>query len=129
MPLNPELAPYFKKMPRIDPGNRITRCLLAMLVRVAPMKRVERVALRKVRCGRVNARLHIPDNADGTTPRGALLWIHGGGYVLGHPRQDDLLCSEVAAALGIIVLAPQYRLAACSSAFSGHRHDTHGHRR
>jgi acetyl esterase/lipase len=30
---------------------------------------------------------------------------------MGHPRQDDPLCSEVAANLGIVVLAPQYRLA------------------
>jgi acetyl esterase/lipase len=30
---------------------------------------------------------------------------------MGHPRQDDRLCSQVAAALDVVVLAPRYRLA------------------
>ena len=40
----------------------------------------------------------------------ALLWIHGGGYVLGSPKQDYALCSQVAAELGVVVVATAYRL-------------------
>ncbi len=42
---------------------------------------------------------------------GALLWIHGGGYVIGGPKQDDGFCIEVARELGIMVVSVDYRLA------------------
>lgn len=110
MPLDPELAPHFARMPRINPANPIVRAVLAALVRVSPLTRAGGATVRTVRTGRFKARLHLPDNAGGNSPRGALLWIHGGGYLMGHPRQDDPLCSEVAATLGLVVLAPRYRL-------------------
>jgi len=46
-----------------------------------------------------------------TTAPAALLWIHGGGLVLGTPRQDDPRCSNLAAALGITVVSAAYRTA------------------
>lgn len=57
----------------------------------------------------VGVRLHRP--AAGTEPGGALLWIHGGGYVIGSPSQDDILCRRLAKELGITVAAVKYRLA------------------
>lgn len=41
----------------------------------------------------------------------ALLWIHGGGYVLGHPNGDDGLCESFVQAAGCVVISPDYRLA------------------
>jgi len=41
----------------------------------------------------------------------ALLWIHGGGYVMGHPGYDDNLCLTFAEAAGCVVFSPDYRLA------------------
>jgi len=41
----------------------------------------------------------------------ALLWIHGGGLVLGGAIQDDRLCGSTARELGLIVLSVEYRLA------------------
>lgn len=47
-----------------------------------------------------------------STPGGAaLLWIHGGGYVLGSAAMDDGLCRRLAEELGILVAAVDYRLA------------------
>jgi acetyl esterase/lipase len=57
----------------------------------------------------INVRLHRP--ADPTATGGALLWIHGGGYVIGTAQQDDALCKRFAARLGITVAAVDYRLA------------------
>lgn len=45
------------------------------------------------------------------TPTPALLWIHGGGYVIGTAAQDDRLCARFADALGAIVASVNYRLA------------------
>lgn len=39
------------------------------------------------------------------------LWIHGGGYVMGHPDYDDELCEEFVLQASCIVVAPAYRLA------------------
>lgn len=41
----------------------------------------------------------------------ALLWMHGGGLILGSPTMDDLRCSELARDLGIVVVSVDYRLA------------------
>jgi acetyl esterase/lipase len=56
-----------------------------------------------------SVRLHLPRGV--TRPAAALLWIHGGGLVLGAPRQDDLICRRFADRLGILVGAVGYRLA------------------
>ena len=44
-------------------------------------------------------------------PSGALLWIHGGGYVIGDPAAEHTVCSRYARELGIVVVTPGYRLA------------------
>lgn len=41
----------------------------------------------------------------------AILWIHGGGYVVGSPAQDDRNCRELARVLGAVVAAVGYRKA------------------
>lgn len=48
--------------------------------------------------------------ASGET-RGALLWIHGGGRVLGSASQDHVTCQEIADDAGVFVLSVDYRLA------------------
>lgn len=49
-----------------------------------------------------------PQRAPGSA---ALLWIHGGGYVIGKPEQSDAVCGRFAKELGILVIAVDYRLA------------------
>lgn len=44
-------------------------------------------------------------------PAPALLWIHGGGYVIGTAAQDDELCRRFSRELGITVASVDYRLA------------------
>lgn len=57
----------------------------------------------------VGVRLHRPADAPGRGP--ALLWIHGGGYVVGDAAQDDVLCGRFARELGATVASVDYRLA------------------
>jgi acetyl esterase/lipase len=57
----------------------------------------------------VGIRLFNPDNLSAPSP--ALLWIHGGGYVIGNARRDDALCRRFAKKLGAIVASVEYRLA------------------
>ncbi len=39
-----------------------------------------------------------------------LLWIHGGGYALGAPEQDELFIRRFVEASGCVVVSPDYRL-------------------
>ncbi|HEX2286763.1 MAG TPA: alpha/beta hydrolase [Mycobacterium sp.] len=57
----------------------------------------------------VGVRLFRPAGA--TSPGPALLWIHGGGYVIGAAAQDDVLCRRFARELGATVASVDYRLA------------------
>jgi acetyl esterase/lipase len=51
-----------------------------------------------------------------STPVPAMLWIHGGGHILGSPEQDDRTNIEFARELGIVVAAVRYRLGAAAPA-------------
>ena len=53
--------------------------------------------------------VYEPD--DRGEPSGALLWVHGGGLVMGSPESGHRLCSRLAADLGILVVSVDYRLA------------------
>ncbi|PEV91902.1 lipase [Bacillus thuringiensis] len=41
----------------------------------------------------------------------ATLWIHGGGYVMGHPDMDDVLCERFVQTAECVVVSVDYRLA------------------
>jgi acetyl esterase/lipase len=68
----------------------------------------ENVELENTGAGPV--RVHRPTSA-GEEPLPAVLWLHGGGFLLGSPKQDDALCRQMADELRAIVVAPVYRLA------------------
>ena len=44
-------------------------------------------------------------------PLSALLWIHGGGSVMGEASQDDLAVSQIVSAVGCVAVSVDYRLA------------------
>jgi acetyl esterase len=53
-------------------------------------------------------RLYRPAGPDG---RGALLWLHGGGFTTGNLDTHDTLCRRLAAGAGVPLLSVDYRLA------------------
>lgn len=55
--------------------------------------------------------LHCEPRTRTTTPAPALVWIHGGGYVLGRADVDEVLCRRVADTTGASVVSVDYRLA------------------
>lgn len=54
-------------------------------------------------------RIYQPAERDEKLP--ALLWIHGGGYVLGTVESSDPLCAEFVKEAGCVVVSVDYRLA------------------
>lgn len=57
----------------------------------------------------VTVRLHRPAALPESAP--ALLWIHGGGTVMGTAAQDDRYCRKLAHLSGVAVAAVEHRLA------------------
>ncbi len=105
--LDPELARVVKRLPPI-PSTRWGFALMRPLSALTPRGNLDGVEISKHHSSSARVRLLRPR---GIKPRGALLWIHGGGLVVGAPSQDDSRCAEFARELEIVVACPYYRLA------------------
>jgi len=103
---HPDLRGVARWLPRAAVGPR-TLGAVRGLTRLADRAASKDVVVEVI--GPIAVRVHRPPVGEG--PRPALLWIHGGGYVLGSAAQDDALCRHVAEQLGIVVAAVDYRLA------------------
>jgi len=57
----------------------------------------------------VTVRLYWPEKQSGLLP--ALLWIHGGGYILGEIDQEDFTAKQFSLAGNCVVVSVEYRLA------------------
>lgn len=57
----------------------------------------------------VRVRVYRPDHQPSTLP--ALLWIHGGGYVMGDIEQDDRLMKQLVKRIDCVAVSVDYRLA------------------
>ena len=88
-------------------GPRSLR-LIRKLSALQQRKRPDGVEVLTLSSG-VGVRLHRPVGVDQPGP--ALLWLHGGGYIIGTAQQDDALCRRFTRKLGITVAAVDYRLA------------------
>jgi acetyl esterase/lipase len=105
---HPDLRKVARFAPRALVGPRslkVIRRLSRVIQRGGSSRHVEALILGSG----VGVRLHRP--AGVSQPGPALLWIHGGGYVIGTAQQDDALCARFAHKLGITVAAVDYRLA------------------
>ena len=57
----------------------------------------------------VRVLVYIPKNV--ARPMPALLWIHGGGYVIGSADQDDMMVKNIVDQVGCAAVSVDYRLA------------------
>lgn len=60
---------------------------------------------------RTKIRLRIYKPKLSPTPTPVLVWLHGGGYVMGRPEMDDRSCAEYVRESGISVVSVDYRYA------------------
>jgi len=104
--IHPDLRRIAAVLPRAALGPRTYR-IIRQMQRLS-RRRAANVEIIKV--GAASIRVHHPP-AVTPPPYAALLWIHGGGYVIGNAAQDDSLCALVAKQLGALVAAVDYRLA------------------
>ena len=104
--VDPDLRAATRRLSRLPlPLEGFGRRLTALALRFVPFP-----AVKGVRVSTLGPNMRRYSMAEPTSD-GALLWVHGGGLVSGSPRQDDALCSSVAARVGIQVFSVDYRLA------------------
>jgi acetyl esterase/lipase len=61
--------------------------------------------------GRRPVPVHVYEPSGRDRPSGAVLWIHGGGLVIGDPVGYHDVCSRIADEVGVLVVNVDYRLA------------------
>jgi acetyl esterase/lipase len=107
----PDFHPDLARTARFIPRTMITPYTLSLVrggTRLLGRRAPADVEVLTLASG-ARVRLHRPPGATGPGP--GLVWIHGGGYVIGTAAQDDVICRRFARDLGITVAAPDYRLA------------------
>ncbi len=109
--VTPDFHPELRRSARLLPKQMITPVTLPFVRAASRLMwrgQPDGVEVLTLASG-VGVRLHRPPGV--TTPGPGLLWIHGGGYVIGDAAQDDVLCRRFARELGATVVAVNYRLA------------------
>ena len=115
MPLDPQLqkfladlsdagAPEFNALP-VDAARAGLRELVALFPATQAIAKSED---RVLEAGGVSARIYTPN---GSGPFPVLLYLHGGGWVIGDLDSYDAICRELCGAVGCIVVSVDYRLA------------------
>lgn len=113
--IHPELQTVARKLPAIT-YSRKNLWLMNWVMRLRPAPKmpddilIENVFIpAQTDQARIRLRLYRPRSINAPTP--ALIWLHGGGYVLGNPEQDDECCTQYGRELGITVVSVDYRYA------------------
>lgn len=104
------IDPELRRMARLFPPLPIGSRLMLRLLRRTPTPSApvsEDVRVRDVKSGPLTLRLYEPLK---TRTSAALLWIHGGGYVIGNPRIDEGHNIDIAR-MGVTTVSVDYRLA------------------
>jgi acetyl esterase/lipase len=112
-PVHPELREVAKTFPRLT-FNRWNLWLIRRLMVLQPKQKIpDDVQLDQTYVQsqdmKHNIRLRIYKPKVMTAP--VLVWMHGGGLIIGKPEMDDGRLSQLVHKLGIVVVSVDYRLA------------------
>lgn len=123
--LHPQLRPVFRFVPNPPVHRpRLLRLMQAASARVrAPRRLPEGISCRFDRLG-PGAGVHVFTPA-GARERAGVLWIHGGGFIVGSAAQDHGRCARLARDLDVVVYSAEYRLAP-GAPFPAPLDDLHG---
>jgi acetyl esterase/lipase len=103
---HPDLRKAARFLPRTVPMRALP--LLRAFAKL-PTRAPERGGVELEHADSVALRLYRPEPS--AASGAALLWIHGGGYVLGTAARDDPVCRRFAAEADVLVASVEYRLA------------------
>ena len=113
--IHPELRQMANRIPKlpVTSGNLwLWRFLINLMGMPKKPKDVEIQTLfipDKERKTKIKLRIYKPRSLVSLAP--GLVWLHGGGYVMGRPEGDDPTCIYLARELGIVVVSVKYHYA------------------
>lgn len=106
--VDPDLRTTARILPRgyaLNSGLAVPRAAMTLLGRIRAAREVPVATVDDD----VSVRLHRPARL--ADPAAALLWIHGGGFVMGSARQEDSFCRKLSHLTNVAVAAVDFRLA------------------
>ena len=106
--LDPDLRKVARFLPKgnaLQRGYKVQRAIMFLMGNAGRLRNVPVVAVNE----HVKVRVHRP--AGLSAPGPALLWIHGGGTIMGTAVQDDKYCRKLSRLTGVSVVAVEHRLA------------------
>jgi len=105
------LDPGLRKVARVLPrgyalygGYKLQRGLMNLMGNAGRLRHIPVAAVNE----HVTVRLHRPFGLPDRAP--AMLWIHGGGTIMGHAAQDDKYLRKLSHLTGVAVAAVEHRL-------------------
>ncbi|GBG39171.1 alpha/beta hydrolase [Mycobacterium montefiorense] len=106
--VDPDLRKVARFLPRgyaLHRGYKVQRAIMLALGNAGRLRDVPVVAVDE----HVKVRMHRPAGLPDRAP--ALLWIHGGGTIMGTAVQDDKFCRKLSRLTGVAIAAVEHRLA------------------
>lgn len=106
--LDPGLRKVARFVPRgyaLHRGLKLQRAIMNLMGNAGRIRTVPVAAVNE----HVSVRLHRPAGLPDPAP--ALLWIHGGGTIMGHAAQDDKYLRQLSQRTGVAIAAVEHRLA------------------
>lgn len=106
--LDPDLRKVARLLPRgyaLHRGYKIQRAIMQVLGNAGRLRDVPVISVNE----HVTVRMHRPAGLPERAP--ALLWIHGGGTIMGTAAQDDKFCRKLSRLTGVAIAAVEHRLA------------------
>ncbi|MDX2006043.1 MAG: alpha/beta hydrolase [Meiothermus sp.] len=113
--IHPELQQIAERSPKFN-FSKQNLWFMRLLMSAMPSPKVpEHILVENIYIpgqneqSKIRLRIYKPKSIAAPTP--VLLWMHGGGYVVGKPEQDDGVCAQYVDELGITVVSVDYRYA------------------
>ena len=107
--IDPEMRRAARFMPAPPVHRRWTLPVMRWLTKVGVRHKLSsRVTVEVRPVGAASVHIYRPPERPPTV---AVLWIHGGGFVIGTAQMDDVRCSRYALEFGAVVVSVDYRLA------------------
>jgi acetyl esterase/lipase len=115
--VDPELAALLDQLPNIELTEEIVKQVRAMNQTQKLPNSPAFPDIEVTECfvpgpqGAPNVRVLLYQPSAVERPKPALLWMHGGGYVMGSPEQETLMVKQMVSAIGCVGVSVNYRLA------------------
>ncbi|MBN8579495.1 MAG: alpha/beta hydrolase [Anaerolineae bacterium] len=110
-----ELQSVLKKSPSFNYSGKNLWLIRLLISSMPALKAPEDTSIKNIKIdnrdgnAKIRLRIYQPVHLENAAP--VLLWMHGGGYIIGKPEMEDTVCIPFVRELGISIVSVDYRLA------------------